>query len=397
MVALGALRDRIDVAFVDAIAALPAFPRNGLSTRTLLATDVRLTRDESEAVHRVATARAKLPALDAAAKSGALSSAQVRAIATLTWRLEPGTCDLLDAYLAEIIRDSHGRDAEWVRRETIDVLALFRTNLLERDEDRANAREHLNLQPDLLGGGTFDGRLAAAGFQTLTAALARRISAETLLDASTLHATGGADRDVARDTDRQVLGSARAAALVAIAQDELTGTTAKNSTRPAVPTMLVTTTLEALAGITDEPGRLLSTIAGGAVNVSARTVRDWADFGADVRLIVHEPDGRHLGTGRLGHRPPGWLRDTIAASFPACLIPGCDAPAALCDLDHHEPFDDGGATTPDNLGHEPWTTKNLMPRHARPEHRPRATHRWPSALPEADSPTSVCAIARSCP
>ncbi len=351
IVALARLRSQVEAALTDALAASPVV--GGLPTGVLLATDAGMVASERDAMQLIVAARSKLPSLDDAARSGALSSSQIRAVATTCGRLRPDTCAIIDEYLPDLIARSAGVEADWIRRQVIDLVDLIHTRPLERAEDRAERDEHLRLQPDLFGGGRIDGRFAAESFQLLSAALDRRMQAETL-DRTELQPSGSFDSLAARTHNGSILGTARAAALMSIVADELAGSAAA-PVSAAVPTMLVTTTLDALAGMTDEPGKLLTTMTGGAVNVSARNVRRWADRGARVRLIVHDEDGNVAGVGRLVHHQPDWLRDTVRAMFPTCVIPGCEIPAARSDLDHHVPFDhddptNGGATSVDNSG-----------------------------------------------
>jgi hypothetical protein len=54
------------------------------------------------------------------------------------------------------------------------------------------------------------------------------------------------------------------------------------------------------------------------------------------------------------HDPPERLADLIRTALPRCVVPGCDMPAARCDLDHRIPYDHddpaaGGPTCSCNL------------------------------------------------
>ncbi|MEX1037931.1 MAG: HNH endonuclease signature motif containing protein, partial [Acidimicrobiia bacterium] len=40
----------------------------------------------------------------------------------------------------------------------------------------------------------------------------------------------------------------------------------------------------------------------------------------------------------------------ITTTIPTCLFPGCRTPSTQCDIDHHQPWAEGGKTEPENLG-----------------------------------------------
>ena len=59
--------------------------------------------------------------------------------------------------------------------------------------------------------------------------------------------------------------------------------------------------------------------------------------------------GTVLDAGRRTYRPPARTADYVTARDRACSAPGCRARAETCDLDHRQPWDEGGATCPCNL------------------------------------------------
>lgn len=60
--------------------------------------------------------------------------------------------------------------------------------------------------------------------------------------------------------------------------------------------------------------------------------------------------GRLLDCGRHRYTPSAALREFILARDQRCRFPGCEQPAHRCDIDHAEPWDAGGGTSPANLG-----------------------------------------------
>ena len=62
------------------------------------------------------------------------------------------------------------------------------------------------------------------------------------------------------------------------------------------------------------------------------------------------PSGRLLDRDSRTYRPPQDLTDHVIARDATCRFPGCEKPAAVCDLDHRTPYGTpGGVTTPANL------------------------------------------------
>jgi hypothetical protein len=68
------------------------------------------------------------------------------------------------------------------------------------------------------------------------------------------------------------------------------------------------------------------------------------------RLITDPLTGRLLDYGRRTYAVPQALRDFIVARDRVCRFPGCRRKASLCQLDHAIAWDDGGHTSPANLG-----------------------------------------------
>ena len=92
----------------------------------------------------------------------------------------------------------------------------------------------------------------------------------------------------------------------------------------------------------------------GAGPVAAEVVRDLlADPEVEVtlrRLITDPTTGHLLDYGRATYRIPQALRDFVIARDRTCRFPGCPRRADLCQVDHALAWDDGGTTSPQNLG-----------------------------------------------
>ena len=67
------------------------------------------------------------------------------------------------------------------------------------------------------------------------------------------------------------------------------------------------------------------------------------------RLITDPLSGALLDYGRTTYRPPAALADFVRARDRYCRGPLCRQSAANCDLDHLQPWAEGGQTSEDNL------------------------------------------------
>lgn len=67
------------------------------------------------------------------------------------------------------------------------------------------------------------------------------------------------------------------------------------------------------------------------------------------RLLTDPVTGVVLDVGRTRYRPPAALADAVRARDLTCTHPGCQVPAARCDIDHIQPWSEGGTTSLDNL------------------------------------------------
>jgi len=92
----------------------------------------------------------------------------------------------------------------------------------------------------------------------------------------------------------------------------------------------------------------------GAGPVGADVVRDLlADPKVAMtmrRLVTDRVTGHLLDYGRTTYDIPDPLRRYLVARDRTCRFPGCNRRAEKCQIDHAEAWDDGGATSPANLG-----------------------------------------------
>lgn len=355
---LAALRAR-DHAMLDAALALAAADRDGdpgaVPTAALLAVDASLGRRERGRLRTVARHLRHLPATFMACRTGAIGfDVLARACqAAATNRLTVAHCHLLDTTITTLLADRDGRwDADDLVAEVRDHAVALRPDTQQRSEAAATRAEQVWTHPDLFGGGEITVTAGAEHFATVLAAIDATVAANGLLDRTALRVAdddtcSGETAAVARH-NATTIAAARAAGLVALCRARLAGTPADGPAREPVPSLRLSVTLDGLLGITDQPARVLTTLAGGRLRTTAATARRLVDaHGAFVQATVVDHDGTVLGTGRRTRQPPGWLSRLVRDLQPRCVIPGCST--TVTDIDHALRWTDGGRTDLDNL------------------------------------------------
>lgn len=133
-----------------------------------------------------------------------------------------------------------------------------------------------------------------------------------------------------------------------------------------------------LAELADTPGELAGygpVIADIARKTAAAQTR------AEWRYTITHEDGHVLDSGITRRRPTAEVRRRVEAEYETCVFRGCRMPASECDLDHRQPYAQGGSTHEHNLGplcrhhhmakhHAPWQQRRL----------PNGDHGWTSPL-----------------
>jgi hypothetical protein len=90
-------------------------------------------------------------------------------------------------------------------------------------------------------------------------------------------------------------------------------------------------------------------IRGTQLTLTAQAIRRLA-IESPLRRLVAEPlSGHLLECGRQTYSPPRSLRRKVLARDEHCRAPGCSRPAQYCDVDHVQPWRDGGETNETNL------------------------------------------------
>ena len=137
--------------------------------------------------------------------------------------------------------------------------------------------------------------------------------------------------------------------------------------------------LDTLACLADTPGDV-SGYGPVVADIARRVVS--GQRSSQWRFTVTDPDsGEAVAAGTTRRRPTSAQRREVHARYPTCVFPGCRMPAAECDLDHRDPWAEGGSTTTCNLA--PLCRHDHMNRHQRGwsyERIDRGDHQWTSPL-----------------
>jgi hypothetical protein len=145
--------------------------------------------------------------------------------------------------------------------------------------------------------------------------------------------------------DELSIDQLRADALADIASKYLAETQNENLEHRRPVTVNLTLDLPTFLGFQDNPG-----ILSGYGEIPARMARLLAGDGKWKRFITDPITGSLLDYGRTTYEPPQALVDFVMARDRRCRFPGCRQPGNISDIDHAEPWEDGGSTSPENLG-----------------------------------------------
>jgi hypothetical protein len=110
-------------------------------------------------------------------------------------------------------------------------------------------------------------------------------------------------------------------------------------------TIQLTMDFATLIGLKDQPAHL-----NGYGPIPASIARELAMDAKWQKFITDPLTGVLLDYGRQFYVPPQALQDFIVARDRYCRFPGCAQPAHRTDIDHAIPWEEGGKTSPENLG-----------------------------------------------
>jgi Domain of unknown function (DUF222)/HNH endonuclease len=145
--------------------------------------------------------------------------------------------------------------------------------------------------------------------------------------------------------DARSMDMKRADALAAICGDLLARISDEHQPHRRPVTINLTMDLPTALGMADNPAELAGY---GPIPASiARTLSADAKW---RRFITDPLTGNLLDYGRETYVPPQPLVDFLTARDRICRFPGCSQPSRISDIDHAIPWEEGGTTSPENLG-----------------------------------------------
>jgi hypothetical protein len=137
----------------------------------------------------------------------------------------------------------------------------------------------------------------------------------------------------------------RADALAEICGDLLARISNDHQPHRRPVTINITMDLPTALGMADNPAELA-----GYGPIPASVARTLSADAKWKRFITDPMTGNLLDYGRETYIPPQSLVDFLAARDRICRFPGCSQPSRVTDIDHAIPWEEGGRTSPSNLG-----------------------------------------------
>ena len=107
----------------------------------------------------------------------------------------------------------------------------------------------------------------------------------------------------------------------------------------------ITMDLPTALGLADNPAELA-----GYGPIPASVARHLSSDAKWRKFVTDPGTGNLLSFGRESYIPPQPLVDFLTARDRTCRFPGCSQPARVSDIDHAIPWEEGGQTSPENLG-----------------------------------------------
>ena len=145
--------------------------------------------------------------------------------------------------------------------------------------------------------------------------------------------------------DSRSIDMKRADALAAICGDILARISDEHQPHRRPVTINITMDLPTALGMADNPAELA-----GYGPIPASVARTLSADAKWRRFITDPLTGNLLDYGRETYVPPQPLVDFLTARDRICRFPGCSQPSRISDIDHAIPWEEGGPTSPTNLG-----------------------------------------------
>jgi hypothetical protein len=304
-------------------------------TGTEVAARLAMTPREGEGL--VARARVwaeDLPATWAALEAGRID---VRKAEVITDGLRGHTLDLARRVEAEVLKLAETMTAAQVRRALIRALHRLDPDTMTQRAENAAENRFVRTSPAKDGMAWLEAYLPAADAAAI----------ETAIEAAAA-AMKRSDPDDGRTKAQRRADALAQLGWLALATGRLGGCPCGQRLdgqhrRPVSVQVIVPITM--LLGLDDsQPAELA-----GYGPIPAEVARRLAGYGTWQRLLTDPATGALLDYGRSRYEPPPDLVDHVVARDRTCRWPGCDRPAADCDLDHTIAYP-CGPTAVGNLG-----------------------------------------------
>ena len=330
------------------------------SEREEIATALRMSGSTAQSRIDVArTLMQHLPGATAALAIGDISPAHANVIARESAQLiRQGVLpEVLKLIEDEAVAHAEFHTPAQVANKVRSCIAMFAPEQFEAAAVEEKSARKVSYFPSPNGMATIVAFLPAPDAQTIMLAIDRLASKTNGIAKEKLHnyrkSNGQSDVDNAERfnlTDfsedlMDPMDAHRADAITAIAtmfletnEDQI-----MNHGRPV--TVNLTIDLPTLLGLAENPGQL-----SGYGPIPASVARELAADGKWRKFITDPTTGNLLDFGRESYIPPQILRDFLLARDRTCRFPGCRRSGIKGEIDHAIPWEEGGETSPSNLG-----------------------------------------------
>ncbi len=305
-----------------------------------VATALRLSA--STAQSRIDVARVlsnHLPATCEALANGDISPSHATLIARETSEAIKRGVSAEDLILIENKALAHAEfhTPSQVGRKMRMLIAQVSPNTFEESVAIARDTRSVRMYPESDGMATVIALLPAEDAQTVMLAINSLIGSQS--STSVVHSTG------ITQTDARSMEMKRADALTEICGDLLARISEEYQPHRRPVSVNITMDLPTALGLAENPAELA-----GYGPIPATVARALSSDGKWRRFITDPVTGNLLDYGRETYLPPQQLVDFLTARDRTCRFPSCSQPARVTDIDHAQPWEEGGTTSASNLG-----------------------------------------------
>ena len=230
-----------------------------------------------------------------------------------------------------------------VGRKIRTLIAQYAPESFEETVAIARDTRSVRMYPESDGMATVMALLPAEDAQTVMLAINSLIEKESIRSEKDSLVDTRAGRDSLVDT--RSMEMKRADALTVICGDLLARIAENHQPHRRPVTINITMDLPTALGLAENPAQLA-----GYGPIPASIARTLSADGKWRRFITDPVTGNLLDYGRETYIPPQPLVDFLTARDRICRFPGCSQPARITDIDHAVPWEEGGHTSPGNLG-----------------------------------------------